>query len=174
EALATRGHRIRVATLQNQEAGADMFPFPVDRFRALHFPVRSYFKHFRISSCFPSNYRRLKEIAVTHKSDVVFLINHYLDIAFPTMYAARMLGVPLVCSVGTQLQSLRSSRHAILNMGDRLICGFLVFPFCRKILAWDTQILAYLRDVQGPMVVSRTVIVNFGPHGDCQALLAHE
>lgn len=175
EALAARGgHRVHIVTLQNRDAGGDVCSFPIDRLPALHFPVKNYFKHFRIASVWPSNYRRLTEIAAAHKTDVILLINHYLDIAFPAIYAARMLDIPLVCSVGTQLQSLRPLRHAILNMGDWLICGRLVFPFCNRIVAWDSQILAYLRDVQGAGVVAKTRIVNFGPNGDCQALLSQE
>lgn len=174
EALTARGHRVRIVTLENQDADGDCSPFPVDRIPALHFPVKNYFKHFRIASVWPSNYRRLKEIAMAHKAEVIFLVNHYLDIAFPAIYASQKLGIPLVCSVGTQLQSLRPSRNAILNIGDRLICGQLVFPFCKKIVAWDSQIQAYLRDVQGRRVIEKTHIVNFGPNGDCQALLAQE
>jgi|CXWL01.1.fsa_nt_gi glycosyltransferase involved in cell wall biosynthesis len=174
EALTTRGHRVHIVTLENQDAGKDAFPFPVDRIPALHFPMKNYFKHFRIASAWPSNYRRLKEIAVAHKTEIILLVNHYLDIAFPAIYASQMLGIPLVCSVGTQLQSLRPFRHAILKMGDRLICGQFVFPFCKKIVAWDAQIMAYLRDVQGARLITKTRIVNFGPNGDCQALLAQE
>lgn len=174
EALAARAHRVRIVTLENEEASREAFPFQVERLPALHFPVKNYFKHFRIASLWPSNYRRLKEIAVAHEAEVIFLVNHYLDIVFPAIYASQKLGIPLVCSVGTQLQSLRPSRNAILNIGDRFICGQLVFPFCKRIVAWDSQILAYLRDVQGRRVVAKTRIVNFGPNGDCRALLAQE
>ena len=174
EALAARGHQVRIVTLENEDAGWEDVRFPVERLPALHFPVKNYFKHFRIASLWPSNYRRLKEIAVAHKAEVIFLVNHYLDIVFPAIYASQKLGIPLVCSVGTQLQSLRHSRNAILNIGDRLICGQFVFPFCKRVVAWDSQILAYLRDVQGRRVVAKTRIVNFGPNGDCRALLAQE
>lgn len=174
EALAVRGHQVHIVTLANADASWEDVPFPVERLPALHFPVKNYFKHFRIASLWPSNYRRLKEVAVTHKAEVIFLVNHYLDIAFPAISASQKLGIPLVCSVGTQLQSLRPSRNAILNIGDRLICGQLVFPFCKRIVAWDSQIMAYLRDVQGRRVVAKTRIVNFGPNGDCRALLAQE
>ena len=174
EALAVRGHRIHIVTLQNRDAGRGVYPFPVDRLPAVHFPVKNYFKHFRIASVWPSNYWRLMEIAVSHKAEVILLVNHYLDIAFPAIYASRMLGIPLVCSVGTQLQSLRPFRNAILNIGDRLICGRLVFPFCNQIVAWDSQILAYLRDVQGPGVIAKTRIVNFGPNGDSEVLPGQE
>lgn len=174
EALTARGHRVRIVTVENRDAGSEDVSLPVDRLPALHFPVRNYFQHFRIASFRPSNYRRLKEIAQTHKVEVIFLVNHYLDIAFPAIYASQKLGIPLVCSVGTQLQSLRPSRNAILNFGDRLICGHLVFPFCKKIVAWDSQVLAYLRDVQGMRVIEKTRIVHFGPNGDCRALLAED
>jgi glycosyltransferase involved in cell wall biosynthesis len=63
EALTARGHRVHIVTLENQDAGRDAFPFQVDRIPALHFPVKNYFKHFRIASVWPSNYRRLTEFA---------------------------------------------------------------------------------------------------------------
>lgn len=173
-ALAARGHRVRVVTLEHAGAGRDAFAFSVDRLPAFHFPVKNYFKHFRIASVRPLNYPRLKEIAVAQNAEIIFLVNHYLDIAFPAIYASQMLGIPLVCSVGTQLQSSRPFRHAILQVGDRLICGRFVFPFCKKIVAWDSQILEYLRDVHGSRVITKTRIVNFGPNGDCQTLLAQE
>jgi glycosyltransferase involved in cell wall biosynthesis len=90
----------------------------------------------------------------------------------PAVFTAKWLGIPLACSVGTQLQSLNPRRDRILNVLDRLICGTFVFPFCDKVVAWDTQILKYLQDVQGNRVTRKTVIVNYGVAGDPGALLS--
>jgi glycosyltransferase involved in cell wall biosynthesis len=100
-------------------------------------------------------------------------VNHYLDIAFPAIRAARRCNIPLICSVGTQLQSLDPARDRVLNALDRLICGRLVFPACARVIAWDTQILRYLDDVHGQPVTGKTVIVNYGVNGDPARFLAH-
>ena len=121
-ALQERGHRVTVATLANREAPAgEAFAFEAIRLPALHFPVRNYFKHLRVCSVFPANYPRLLRIGRGMAADAILLVNHYLDIAFPAIYAARRAGIPLVCSVGTQLQSPNALRHRTLNFMDRLV-----------------------------------------------------
>jgi len=102
------------------------------------------------------------------------LVNHYLDIAFPAIAVAWMERIPLVCSVGTQLQSLNPRRNRILNFLDRLVCGRLVFPRCDRVIAWDTQIRQYLQDVHGDAVTGKTVVVNYGVNGDSDRFLAHQ
>jgi glycosyltransferase involved in cell wall biosynthesis len=97
-----------------------------------------------------------------------------LDIAFPARLAARLSGIPLVCSVGTQLQSLNPRRNRVLNFLDRMVCGLLVFPGCDRIVAWDTQIRQYLQDVQGRDILRKVVVVNYGVNGDPSHLLARK
>lgn len=169
-ALVAQGHKITVVTVDNDDSEDHTFEYGIHRLRSLKIPMKSFFKHFRISSIFPRNYRKIREIAKNHESDVVFLVNHYLDIAFPAISVSRKLGIPLVCSVGTQLQSTKPWRNTTLNILDRLICGMLIFPFCHKIIAWDRQILKYLVDVQGQKIKKKTEIINFAPHGDTRKL----
>lgn len=173
-ALIEHGHRVTVVTVANDDSQDRDFGYEVHRLRALRIPMKSFFKHFRISSIFPGNYRKLREITINQKLDVVFLVNHYLDIAFPAIWLSRKLGIPLVCSVGTQLQSTRPWRNKTLNILDRMICGSLIFSFCHRIIAWDRQILKYLVDVQGQKIVTKTEIVNFGPNGNVQKLVEAE
>lgn len=134
-ALVERGHAVTVASLRNADADDGNFPYHVIRLPALHVPLENYFKHFRISSCFPGNYAALRRMVRETRAEAVLLINHYLDIAFPAIYAARRNDIPLVCSVGTQLQSPHPLRHRILNVLDRLICGKMIFPFCNRIVS---------------------------------------
>lgn len=173
-ALTARGHSVTVVTLRNRENTEDHRRFPVIRLPALHFPLRNFFKHFRISSFYPSNYSRLARVARESRSDVILLVNHYLDIAFPAIHAAHHNGIPLVCSVGTQLQSPSPGKHCLLNMLDRLICGRMIFPFCDRIVSWDNEILRYLSDVHGPRVTDKSVIINYGVNGSPEAFLAHD
>lgn len=173
EVLRKRGHEVVVVTVSNPQAANAKCDPPVYRLRAFHVPLRRLFNHFRLTSIFPGNYSRIDQIAREYGAQVILLVNHYLDIAFPAVFVSRSLGIPLVCSVGTQLQSSNPWRDRTLNLLDRLICGKLVFPFCRKIVAWDTQILQYLNDVHGGKVVGKTSVVNYGPNGDMDLLLAH-
>jgi len=173
-ALRKRGHDVVVITVPNQQGCETERDFPVYRLRALHVPLKKIFNHFRLTSIFPSNYGLMKRVARESGAQVILLVNHYLDIAFPAIFVSRRLGIPLICSVGTQLQSSNAWRHRALKLFDRLICGSLIFPFCRRVIAWDTQVRQYLTDVHGPKVVSKTTVVNFGPNGDVDSFLVHE
>jgi glycosyltransferase involved in cell wall biosynthesis len=165
--LHQRGHRVTVATLANREAsGREVHGFDTIRLPALHFPVKGYFKHLRVCSAFPRNFSRLARLAAERAADVILLVNHYLDIAFPAVYAARRARIPLVCSVGTQLQSPNPVRQRILSMLDRLICGRLIFPACERIIAWDDQIVRYLCDVHGEGLLPKIDVVNYGVNGE--------
>jgi len=172
-ALQQRGHAVTVITLKNEADAPDEYPYPVHRLRAIHFSTLSFFKHFRIACFFPGNYFEMRQIAKEQQADVIFVVNHYLDIVFPAIFAARSLGVPLVCSVGTQLQSGIAWRHRVLNVLDRIICGGLVFPFCTWIVAWDNEILRYLGDIHGSRLLRKCSVVNYGVNGDSTELLAH-
>jgi len=173
-AMHARGHSITVVTLRNDGDQDDGLAFEVIRLPALHMPLRNYFKHFRISACFPGNYSSLNRIAREKKADAILLVNHYLDIAFPAIYAARRNRIPLICSVGTQLQSPNPGRHCILNFLDRLICGWMVFPFCDRIVSWDNEILRYLRDVHGEKISEKSVTINYGVNGSPDVFLRHQ
>lgn len=172
--LALKGHNVKVITINGKVPNDHPSMFSVENIRGLKLPLRNYFKHLRVTSFSPSNYLSVNAILRNHKSDVVLLINHYLDIAFPAIVATRTNRIPLVCSVGTQLQSCNPFRNKILNFLDWLICGHFIFPFCHKIVAWDNEILRYLRDVHGNELIGKTAIVNYGVNGDIQAMMANE
>ncbi len=172
-ALAQAGHRVRVVALGEVQDSDAAEPFRTDRLAAWPVPLPGFFKHFRIASLLPSNYRRLHAVLHEDRVQAVLLVNHYLDIAFPAVYATRRARVPLVCSVGTQLQSSNPRRNRILGLLDRLICGTLVFPFCARVIAWDNEILRYLAERQGRRVTRKTVIVNYGVNGDIERFLSH-
>jgi len=172
-ALTARGHEVTVVTLWNREANDPPSAVPVHRLPALLVPLPGLFKHFRVASVFPQNYLALARLAAQTQAQIILVVNHYLDIVFPAIYAARRNRIALACSVGTQLQSTRPWRDRWLNRLDRLICGNLVFPFCDRIIAWDNEILRYLAEVHGARVTDKAVIVNFAPHGRTDALAAH-
>lgn len=164
-ALIRAGHQVEVVTLGKSGTSIEE-GLTVHRLPALGLPMQNFFKHFRLCSWNPANWRRLFLIARNSNAEAVFLVNHYLDIAFPAILAAKLNRIPLVCSVGTQLQSLNKRRNRILNLLDRLVCGLLVFPSCDRIVAWDAQIRQYLQDVQGSKILQKVVIANYGVNGD--------
>jgi len=172
-ALQSHGHQVEVVTLG--EAGTIIEEgLTVHRLAAISLPLAGFFKHFRLCGWNPANWWRLYWIARRSEAEAILLVNHYLDIAFPARFAAWLSRIPLVCSVGTQLQSLNPRRNRILNVLDRLVCGLLVFPGCTRIVAWDTQIREYLQDVQGKGILRKVVIVNYGVNGDPDRLLSRQ
>ena len=172
-ALQARGHEVTVVTVENDRPDPERHPFPVHRLPAIHIPGIPFFKHFRVSTAYPGNFRRMRKLCADTGAQAILLVNHYLDIAFPAAHAAKSCGIPLVCSVGTQLQSSEAWRHRLLNVFDRLICGRLLFPSCARIIAWDREILRYLVDVHGPQIAGKSIIVNFGVNGDPAQFLEH-
>ncbi|MCL5407131.1 MAG: glycosyltransferase family 4 protein [Patescibacteria group bacterium] len=164
-AFQKAGHKVTLVTVSNQDSVYNHNVFKLYYLKAWHFPLKNYFKHLRITALFPSNYFKLSGIVRKENPDLILLINHYLDIAFPTIYASRKNKIPLVISVGTQLQSLNPFRQRILNILDKIICGGLIFPYCCKIIAWDREILRYLKNTQGSKILEKSVIVGYSVNG---------
>lgn len=175
--FATRGHNVKVITVNNKdyEKEPDVNNLiDIYRIPALHFPLKNYFKHLRICSFIPQNYFKVNTIIKSFQPDVLLLINHYLDISFPAIYAARKNKVPLYISVGTQLQSLNPIRNKILNILDKLIVGNLIFPFTNNIISWDKEIHRYIEDVHTKRNSKKSIIIPFGVNGDIDVFYDHK
>ena len=56
-----------------------------------------------------------------------------------------------------------------MNILDKIICGRLIFPFCKKIISWDREIERYIQEVQSKKIADKSVIVGF--HGSDGALV---
>ncbi len=175
KALKRRGHHVTVITLENKEAMVDNPGFPVHRLHAIHLEnlFKNHFKHFRISSCFLQNYKRVNQIIKDNHTDIIFLVSHYHDIAFIAIAASLYNKISLVSSVNTQLQLINQAAAKILNLFDRLICGKFVLPFCQKILSLDTEIERYLTDVYKENIATKSVIIPYGFHGDIEVFNNH-
>lgn len=170
--LREQGHQVEIITLGDGGTSIED-GLTVHRLPAMRLPMKGFFKHYQICAANPANWVRTTRIVRDSGAEAILLVNHYLDIAFPAILAARLAGIPLVCSVGTQLQSLNPRRNRILNLLDRTIVGSLVLPFCKRIVAWDMQIRQYLLDVHGPRIDRKISIVNYGVNGTPERLLAH-
>lgn len=168
-ALQKNNHQVEIVTLGKVGVSIED-GITVNRLKAISLPLAGFFKHLRFCSWNITNWLYLRRIIRNNGAEVILLVNHYLDIAFPSIFASWSCKIPLVCSVGTQLQSTNPLRNRILNLLDKIVCGYLVFPFCNLIVAWDKQILKYLDDIHGHKVTRKTVIVNYGVAGDARSL----
>lgn len=175
ESLVSIGHNVTVVTVKNDGAGQyEGCSYNVERIPALHIPIKNYMKHFRICSLLPGNYFRMNRIFRDVNPDIVLVVNHYLDIVFPALFLSFVKKVPIICSVGTQLQSCNTRRNRILNIFDRLICGNLIFPFCNKIIVWDNEIKRYLMDVHDDRFDSKYRLIKYGINGDIGEFIEHK
>lgn len=173
-ALADRGNEIKVITTVNSEKNNDsVLKYPVIRIAAWHIPIKNFFKHLRFCSLIPRNYRFIRKTAAEFKPDAIIVVNHYLDIVFPAIYAGRKERIPLYISVGTQLQSLNKFRNRVLKFLDRLIVGRLIFPHARKIISWDKEIERYITETHRDKIARNSTIIPFGVNGDMETFNAY-
>lgn len=172
--LTSAGHRVTVVTIKNDEGLQGENGFDVHRISTIKYPLKNHFKHLSITSIFPGNYTYIEKLAKEKNCEVILTVNHYLDIVFPAIYTAKKLNLPLFVSVGTQMQSLNPVKNTILRLLDRIICGTMIFPFCRNIISWDSEIERYISEVQSKKITQKSVIIPFGPNGDVSGLIAHQ
>lgn len=167
-ALSSKGCQVEVVTIGNAEEDQilDSGNYKIHRLSSLHIPLKNFFKHLRFCAFNPGNYMKILSIAIKQGSDALILVNHYLDIAFPAIYAAQKLNIPLYVSVGTQLQSLNRIRNGILRSMDRVIVGNLVFRHAKRIIAWDREIDRNIREVHNQNNAAKSLIIPFGVNGD--------
>jgi glycosyltransferase involved in cell wall biosynthesis len=163
------GNEVQVITTANELENEDeQLKFSVTRIPAWHFPLKNYFKHLRFCGLIPGNYKNILGIVRNFQPDAIVLINHYLDIAFPAIYASMKAKVPLYISVGTQLQSLNPVRNKTLRFLDRLIVGNLIFPFAKRIISWDKEIERYITEVHKKKNADKSIIIPFGVNGNIE------
>jgi len=166
ETFVRQGHKVSVVTVKNDLVVMDDYPFEVKRIPAVFVPLKNFFKHLRFCSFSLNNYIKINNIVKKFKPDIILLINHYLDIAFPAIYAARKNSLPLVVSVGTQLQSNRKIRNKLLRILDRTIVGNLIFPFAKKIISWDKEIERYINETHTVRNSRKSYIIPYGVNGE--------
>jgi glycosyltransferase involved in cell wall biosynthesis len=172
KALRKHGHDVEIVTLGNPDFEI-IESINVHRLPALSIPIEGFFKHFRLCAWNPLNWWRLYKITKNTQPEIIILVNHYLDIAFLARFVAKICNLPLVCSVGTQLQSLNPIRDRVLNFLDKIICGKLVLSGCDRVIAWDNQIKKYLEDIHGKKILEKVNIVNYGVNGDASQLISN-
>ena len=165
-------HNVTVVTTNNGRSDKQ-YPFTIIRIKAFHFPLKNYFKHFTITSFFPNNYRLISNLCREKKFDAIILVNQYLDIAFPAIYASRKNKIPLYISIGTQLQSLNPFRNRVLNFLDKFICGNFIYPYVKRIVCWDSEIRKYINEIHNKRFLNKTKIIPFSFGDSIHTSLKH-
>jgi glycosyltransferase involved in cell wall biosynthesis len=166
QTLADAGHHIVViTTAKDVEDGLGDHHSRFVCLRSIHIPLKNFFKHLHFCSLFPMNYFKVYRTVKSVNPDVILLVNHYLDIAFPAIFASRLNDKPLFISVGTQLQSSIKLKDKVLNVLDRLVIGLFIFPFAQSIVAWDKEIARYIREIHSRKNFRKVAIIHYGPVG---------
>ena len=175
KALAEKSNDVILITAKNniQNENDENLIYPVIRLRAIHFKMKSFFNHLRVCSIFPSNYKTASNSLKKFRPDLILLVNHYLDISLVAIYCARILQVPLVISIGTQIQSSYCFRNLVLKTLDRLVIGLFILQFADKIISWDKEIDRYIKDTYSYNISKKTKIIHFGYNGDATLYKNH-
>jgi len=173
EAFSRKGHKVQVVATKNKLDDVQDYSFALKRIPAIYFPIRNYFKHLRFCSIYPWNYVKVNSITKEFSPDVILLINHYLDIAFPAIFSSLRNRIPLVVSVGTQMQSANKIKNKILNILERLVVGYLIFPFAKKIVSWDKEIQRYITEIHTKKNANKSYIIPYGVNGDISVYKKH-
>ncbi len=173
EEFFNKGHTVCVVATENSLVKKDNITFKIIRIPAIGIPLKNFFKHLRFCSVIPGNYKKINRIAKENSTDVILIINHYLDIAFPAIYAAKINTIPFIVSVGTQIQSNRKYRNYILRLFDRLIIGSFIFPFAKIIVSWDKEIERYIEEVHSTKTLQKSRIIPYGVNGNISEYEKH-
>lgn len=168
QGLINEGVEVEVVTIDLKHDYK--YSFKIHYLKSLHINIKSFFKHLRFTSFFPSNYFKLNRIIKSYKPDIVLLVNHYLDIAIPTVILSKKNKIPLFVSIGTQLQSFNRLNNSLLKLFDKIICGNFILPFSEKIISWDSEIDRYVKERYSKKVGLKSVIIPFGANGNIEEL----
>lgn len=173
ETFTNKGHEVIVITANNDLIKDEVYPYKVVRLSAVHIPLKNFFKHLRFCSFNLWNYRKTNKIAKEFQTDIILLINHYLDIAFPAIYAARRNKIPLIISVGTQLQSNQKIKNKILKILEKFIIGKFIFPHASRIVSWDKEIERYIDETYTIKTARKSCIIPYGINGEISIFKNH-
>jgi glycosyltransferase involved in cell wall biosynthesis len=166
EALLDRGHDVVVVTL---DWGGDVpppegFRAPVVRLPVVRVPRLSCFYNLRLMgfAWTPRNLRRLKQVAVGHRAQILHHVNHIFDTAFLSASAGRAVGIPVVGSITTPIQHQSAWKQRLMTFADRHLVGRFGVRRWDGIVSLDQTVHEYVGQVYGPEAQRRSVVVPFG------------
>lgn len=172
--LHKNGHDVTVIVAKNSSDLDYLYPYKIKTIPALLLPLKNFFKHLRFCSFYIKNYSRVNKIVVENKPDVILLINHYLDIAFPAIYASRKNNIPLVINIGTQIVSGNKLKNQILRIADKVLIDNLIISSAKKIVSWDKEIERYIKSTYKENNAKKSIIIPYGVNGDITKYDKHE
>lgn len=110
----------------------------------------------------PGNWRRVRKIAENFKPDVIHQVNHIFDTVFLSAALARRTGLPLLCSITTQIRHPRQFVDGCMRLVDRTVIGGLAVRRWDRVICLDSEVLRYVRESYGKRVAQRGVIIGYG------------
>src|SRR3989344_1141992 len=166
--LHRRGHKITVLTVQlaGGEKEYKNYPFEVVRLPSLYLKLGG-IDWYTLASHNPMNYFRVARIIKRNKIDLVHQVNHYTDTVIITRTVCKLMKIPYIVSIHTQLQFRPKIYTPILKFLDKIVPGHFILKSASKIIALDSEILRYLKKTYGKWLNSlenndKVVII---PHG---------
>lgn len=95
-------------------------------------------------SLIPSNFKRIKNILISEKIEIIHQCNNIFDLVFASAYFSKKLNIPLLCSLTTPIQHSNVFYNKILEIFDRCIIKELFSRYVYKYLALDKSVQPYI------------------------------
>ena len=164
--LSKSGHNVVVFTVKVKFYNSkldEQYPFNVIRCPNINLKIKALFDFFTVTSLNIFNYLRLIRIIRHNNIQVVHQVSHYLDTAILTRIICRVLNIPYVVSIHTQLDFEEKMYKPILNFIDRMICGNIIIKRTSRIISLDNEIVRYINNTYGKKLTNgKNIII---PHG---------
>jgi glycosyltransferase involved in cell wall biosynthesis len=97
------------------------------------------------------------ELTAKFQPDVIHQVNHIFDTVFLSAYAAKKLGIPLVGSITTPIQSNSPLVHNVMGLADLATVYHFGVRHWKRIICSDSTQARYVRDRYGSRVDGRLV-----------------
>lgn len=146
--LYSRGHKIIVITNQvkskaylEDEGGLRVYRLPVYKLPEVDLWMK--FPHFNFS-IFPGNLKKIEHILKMEKIDIIHQCNNIFDLVFASAWYSKKLGIPLICSIMTQIQHTNGFYNKILEIFDKTIIKYLFSRQVIEYIALDLESKRYI------------------------------
>lgn len=166
QALAAKGHEIAVVTLDwgPEYAPPEGLQFPVYRLPVARLPKLPLFYNLKLMGLAftPGNVRRLKELVLKFKPDVLHHVNHIFDTTFLSVNVSKWAGIPVVGSITTPIQHGDPVRQAVMTVFDRMTVGLFGVQKWDAVVSLDSTVHRYVGNLYGKKTQTRSFVVPFG------------
>lgn len=146
--LSKRGHRVVVITSSTSVAPTiDRFNgVTVYRLRSVRYPELHLLHRAELyCNLLPGNLGTIVDILKKHKIDVVQTYGQFFDLTIIAVAASRMLGIPVVLTIGTRLEHPRARLYdTLFLLADRILIKRVVAHRVDRIVAPDKLMKDYI------------------------------